>query len=216
MVVTIVLTADSMKQLDEDTKAIMNTAAGDHCQLGILRFQQMDGLVTAIPFGVRRIDNFRTMTTESLTALHPFRVQDAFHRKGIYLGQNIISNNMIVVDVGELMNGNSLVLGVPGGGKSMISKYSLFARFLSDPNCDIMIIDIFSSQRNEKMSVSCIEEIYNYLRAFDKTLQACRAANLRILDSWMDARSVMMWWVGDNPRQLSLFGEPEYLIGACL
>ena len=35
---------------------------------------------------------------------------------------------MIAVDVGELMNGNSVVLGVPGGGKSMVSKYTLFAR----------------------------------------------------------------------------------------
>lgn len=140
-VVTIVLTADNLKQLDEDTKAIMNTAAGDHCQLGILRYQQMDGLVTAMPFGVLKIKNFRTMTTESLTAIHPFRVQDAYHPHGIYLGQNVISGNMIAVDVGELMNGNSVVLGVPGGGKSMVSKYTLFARFLSDPNCEIMIID---------------------------------------------------------------------------
>jgi len=141
VVVTIVLTADSLRQLDEDTKAIMNTAAGDHCQLGVLRYQQMDGLVTALPFGVRRIDNFRTMTTESLTVLHTFRVQDAYHPRGIYLGQNIISGNMIAVDVRELMNGNSLVLGVPGGGKSMISKYCLFARYLADPDCEIIIID---------------------------------------------------------------------------
>lgn len=31
----------------------------------------------------------------------------------------------------------------------------------------------------------------------------------------MTVKEVMMWWVGDDPRQLSLFGEPEYLKGAC-
>lgn len=56
----------------------------------------------------------------------------------------------------------------------------------------------------------------NYLRAFDRMLQARKAARLEISDKWRDARSVMMWWVGDDPDQLSLFGEPEYLKGACL
>lgn len=56
----------------------------------------------------------------------------------------------------------------------------------------------------------------NYLRAFDRMLQARKAARLEISDKWRDARSVMMWWVGDDPRQLSLFGEPDYLKGACL
>ena len=56
----------------------------------------------------------------------------------------------------------------------------------------------------------------NYLRTFDRMLQARKAARLEIFDKWRDARSVMMWWVGDDPDQLSLFGEPEYLKGACL
>ena len=53
-----------------------------------------------------------------------------------------------------------------------------------------------------------------YLRAFDRMLKARKEA--RLPTEWRDARSVMMWWVGDNPDQLSLFGEPEYLRGACL
>ena len=56
----------------------------------------------------------------------------------------------------------------------------------------------------------------NYLRAYDRMLQARKAARLETSEKWRDARSVMMWWVGDNPNQLSLFGEPEYLKGACL
>ena len=53
-----------------------------------------------------------------------------------------------------------------------------------------------------------------YLRAFDRMLKARKEA--RLPTEWRDARSVMMWWVGDNPDQLSLFGEPEDLRGACL
>ena len=35
----------------------------------------MDGLNTAMPFGVRKIDTLRTLTNESLAVFMPFRVQ---------------------------------------------------------------------------------------------------------------------------------------------
>lgn len=54
----------------------------------------------------------------------------------------------------------------------------------------------------------------NYLRAFDRMLKARMEARLETTDLWRDARSVMMWWVGDDPRQLSLFAKPEYLKNA--
>lgn len=53
----------------------------------------MDGLNTVMPFGVRKIDAFRTLTTESLAVFVPFRVQDIYHENGIYYGQNVISKN---------------------------------------------------------------------------------------------------------------------------
>ena len=49
----------------------------------------------------------------------------------------------------------------------------------------------------------------NYLRAFDRMLIERRKAGLPT--EWKNAGEVMMWWVGDDPRQLSLFGTPEYL-----
>lgn len=51
-----------------------------------------------------------------------------------------------------------------------------------------------------------------YLRSFDRMLIARKEAGLPT--AWKSAREVMMWWVGDDPNQLSLFGEPDYLKGA--
>lgn len=56
----------------------------------------------------------------------------------------------------------------------------------------------------------------NYLRAFDRMLKKRAALGLKTSDVWADARKVMMWWVGDNPLQISFFGEPTYLAGACM
>lgn len=49
----------------------------------------------------------------------------------------------------------------------------------------------------------------NYLRAFRRMLKAREAAGLDN-NSWNTPEAVMMWWVGDNPLQMS-FETPEYL-----
>ena len=102
-VITMVITADSKEQLENDTEALLTTARKHLCQFATLRFQQVDGLNTVMPFGTRKIDAFRTLTTESLSVFIPFRVQDIFHENGIYYGQNVISKNMIIADRKQLL-----------------------------------------------------------------------------------------------------------------
>ena len=62
-VITMVITADSKEQLENDTEALLTTARKHLCQFATLRFQQVDGLNTVMPFGTRKIDAFRTLTT---------------------------------------------------------------------------------------------------------------------------------------------------------
>jgi len=139
-VLTMVITADTKKQLDNDTQTLMTTARKHLCQLSILKFQQLDGLKTALPFGVRKIDAFRTLTTESLAVFIPFRVQEICDENGIYYGQNVISKNMIVADRRRLLNGNSFILGVSGSGKSFTAKTEI-ANLVLSTDADVIIID---------------------------------------------------------------------------
>ena len=139
-IITIVHTADTKKQLDTDTDEILTTARKNLCQMATLRYQQLDGLQTALPFGVRKIDAFRTLTTESLAVFMPFRVQEVFDKNGIYYGQNVISKNMMIADRRKLLNGNSFILGVSGSGKSFTGKNEITNLMLSS-DADIIIID---------------------------------------------------------------------------
>lgn len=139
-VLTMVYTADTKEQLDNDTEALLTTARKHLCQFGVLKFQQLDGLNTAMPFGVRKIESFRTLTTESLAVFIPFRVQDICHTNGVYYGQNVISKNMIIADRRQLLNGNEFILGVSGGGKSFTAKGEVINQVLAG-NADIIIID---------------------------------------------------------------------------
>ena len=124
-----------------DTESLLTTARKHLCQFAILKWQQMDGLNTAMPFGVRKIDTLRTITTESLAVFMPFRVQEINHENGIYYGQNVISKNMIIANRRELLNGNSFILGVSGSGKSFTGKNEIVSVILRDPNADVIIID---------------------------------------------------------------------------
>ena len=139
-VITIVHTADTKEALDNDTEALLTTARQNLCQLSILRWQQLDGLKTVLPFGVRKIDSFRTLTTESLAVFMPFRVQEVHDEHGIYYGQNVISKNMIIADRRQLLNGNSFILGVSGSGKSFAGKNEIVNLMLSS-DADIIVVD---------------------------------------------------------------------------
>mgnify|MGYP004457255819 FL=1 len=139
-VITIVHTADTKEALDNDTEAILTTARQHMCQMASLKWQQLDGLKTVLPFGVRKIESFRTLTTESLAVFMPFRVQEVLDENGIYYGQNVISKNMIIADRRQLLNGNSFILGVSGSGKSFAGKNEITSLMLST-DADIIIID---------------------------------------------------------------------------
>ena len=139
-VVTLVHLADTKEQLDSDTETLQSIARKHLCQLGTLNWQQLDGLITALPLGLRRIDALRTLTTEALAVLMPFKAQEIHDKGGVYYGQNVISKNLIMANRRELLNGNGFVLGVSGSGKSFTAKREIVNIALST-NDDIIVID---------------------------------------------------------------------------
>ena len=186
-VLTLVHMADTKKQLDDDTEAIMTAARKKLCQLSILKWQQMDGLNTALPVGVRKIKVMRTLTTESLAVLMPFRVLEIAHKHGIYYGQNAISKNMIVADRRQLMNGNSFILGVSGSGKSFAGKNEIVNLMLS-ADVDIILVDpereysaLVRAMGGEVIHISATSP--NHINAMDLNREYGDGANPVILKS---------------------------------
>lgn len=187
-VLTMVHLADTKEQLDNDTETILTIARKNLCQFAVLKFQQLDGLNTVIPFGTRKIDALRTLTTESLAVFMPFRVQEIRHKNGIYYGQNVISKNMIIADRKKLLNGNSFILGVSGSGKSFIAKEEIVSIMLKDKNADIIVIDpereqssLVKSLGGEVVKISATSG--NHINAMDINKDYGDGANPVILKS---------------------------------
>lgn len=186
-VITMVHTADTKAQLDNDTETLLTTARKHLCQFAPLSFQQMDGLNTALPYGVRRIDALRTLTTEGLAVFIPFRVQEICHPNGIYYGQNAISKNLIVIDRKKLLNGNSFILGVSGSGKSFTAKCEIENLVLSS-DADIIVIDpereyssLVKAMGGEVIHISATSK--NHINAMDMNSEYGDGANPVILKS---------------------------------
>ena len=138
--ITMVLCADSKEQLDSDTEAVFSVARKHMCQLATLKFQQLDGLNTVLPIGARKINAFRTLTTESLAVFIPFKVQEIRDSGGIYYGENAISHNLIMCNKANLLNQSAFLLGVPGSGKSFCAK-ELITFLILNTDDDILICD---------------------------------------------------------------------------
>ena len=139
-VMTMVITADSKEQLDNETEAILAKAREKMCQIAPLTYQQFDGLNTVLPIGQRKINTFRTLTTESLGVFIPFKVQEVMEKGGIYFGENAVSHNLIICNRENLMNQSMVILGVPGAGKSFITKIIVLQLILNTDD-DVIICD---------------------------------------------------------------------------
>ena len=139
-VLTLIHLADTKEQLDADTDALLKVGADYMCQMAVLRYQQLDGMNTALPIGTRKIDSFRTLTTESLAAFIPFKVQEIQEPGGIYIGENAVSHNLILCNMNNLLNQSMMLLGIPGSGKSFFAKLLIIATALSSQD-DIIILD---------------------------------------------------------------------------
>ena len=189
-IMTMVITADTKEDLDINTDNLEQIARKGLCQLGILRFQQYDGLNLVLPIksDFNRIRALRTLTTESLAVLMPFKVQEIRHENGIFYGQNVISKNMIIADRKQLLNGNSFTLGVSGSGKSFTAKQEITSIKLREPDADIIIVDpereyspLVNALGGEVIKISATSD--NHINAMDMNKDYGDGANPIILKS---------------------------------
>ena len=138
----VVNTADSLPKLKNTVLQAKGIAQKHNCLLVPLDFQQEDGLMSALPLALNRIEIQRGLTTSSLAIFVPFTTQELFQRESgaLYCGTNALSGNLIMVDRKLQKNPNGLLLGTPGSGKSFTAKREMIAVYLLT-NDDIIVCD---------------------------------------------------------------------------
>ncbi len=186
-VVTLTHLADSLEQLDQDTESLQSRTRG--CEFSILKYQQEDGLNTVLPYGLRRIEAVRTLTTESTAVLMPFKSQEIQDRGGIYYGVNAVSHNLIICNRNNLLNGNGFILGVSGSGKSMAAKQE-FASLALSTDHDLIVVDpereygpLVRAMGGEVITISASSAENSYINALDLSAEYGDGKNPLVLKS---------------------------------
>ena len=139
---TIVNTAGTKQQLDNNFFQASSIAQKYNCVLTKLDFQQEEALMSCLPLAHNQIQIERGLTTSSVAIFVPFTTQELFQsgKEALYCGLNALSNNIIMVDRKKLKNPNGLILGTPGSGKSFSAKREISNVFLVTDD-DIIICD---------------------------------------------------------------------------
>ena len=138
--ITIVHSAKTLEQLNADTESLQEIASGFGCNLTKLSYQQDIGLDTVLPYGLRSVQQQRTLITDNVSILTPFSAQEIQQMGGICYGNNAVSGNLIVANRANLLNGNCIRLGVSGAGKSFSVKQEI-AYVLLSTHDDVLVLD---------------------------------------------------------------------------
>lgn len=135
MQLTMVIIAKDMTELDQFTETIEETASEHTCNISNMWFMQYEGLINTIPFGIRCVPGLRDCNTETLAMLLPFNAQKIQHDSGIPYGKQISTGEQVFIDRRMLVNGNEIILGTSGSGKSLNAKLkSIFETLVIDGN----------------------------------------------------------------------------------
>lgn len=141
--ILVVITAPDKATLEEHTRVFLKETTSNKVTFGILYHQQAQGIFSCLPYGINNpIEVRRLMTTESIAAFIPLSEQVVRHfgSKALWEGRNPITKKVNSVDRSNLPNGNGLIFGSSGTGKSVQAKLDIIQRRIKEPDADIIIL----------------------------------------------------------------------------
>lgn len=134
--------ADSKEKLDSDTKTIQGIGRGYLVDIKPLTYQQENGLNTCLPLCSNKLEIRRSLITESAAVFMPLDNQELYDPDGgIFYGMNAGSKNIVMANRTHLKNGNGIIIGAPGSGKSMAAKNEMIQVNLRHPNDVVIVVD---------------------------------------------------------------------------
>lgn len=142
--VLVVITAPDIETLEKNTNAFLQETSANKAVFNILYHQQVQGMFSCLPYGINNpIEVRRLMTTESIAAFVPLSEQVVRHYgpKALWEGRNPITKKVNSINRDNLPNGNGMIFGDSGSGKSVQAKLDIIQRRIKEPNSDIILLD---------------------------------------------------------------------------
>ena len=211
----ICIQADSLEELEKNTKIVCDIGSEHSITIYKLDWQQLEGLQNCLAFGWNSLQVQRSLTSESTATNVPFNTKDLMQPKSIYHGINLVSKNPVFCDRKKLLNGNGCVLATSGAGKSFSVKLMIEQVLLRYPKDEVIVIDVQGEyapliKAFEGQTLNISTSSNTYINPFDSSLQYEKddeALNSKIEFSLAFIESI----VGGN----GLTGEQKTLVDRC-
>jgi type IV secretory pathway VirB4 component len=130
---------DSLDNLNEAEEQILSLFEAKMVYVRPALFQQEAGLNSALPIGDDRLLITNSMNTAPLSTVFPFVSSNLTSNKGILYGINRHNNSLIIFDRFSMENGNMVIFGKSGGGKSYAVKVEILRSLMF--GLDVIVID---------------------------------------------------------------------------
>lgn len=133
------LSASSQTELEDESKKLTTTLSSLLLVPKAATLQMAEGFKSTIPLGLDRLLITRNMDTTSLATTFPFTSATLTQNKGVLYGINQQNNSLIVFDRFSMENGNEIILGKSGSGKSYLIKLEAMRQYMF--GTEVIIVD---------------------------------------------------------------------------
>lgn len=167
--------ADSKEELKKNTEAIQSAVEKHLCKFRVMNALQELGFKDSLPLCVMSTSEMSKLsTTNEVSAFVPFSTKEMMQKDGFYYGLHAVSKNMLFHNRKLSVNGNGIILGMPGTGKSFAAKREIYQVGINT-NDHIYIIDpqgeytaLVNLLGGEEIKIDINED--NYLNPMDMDL----------------------------------------------
>lgn len=135
----ITLIADDQKALTEASKRLKTLLSSILIMAKPATLQMEAGFKSSIPLSQDQLFLTRNMDTSSLASTFPFTSATLTQDKGVMYGINQLNGSLIIFDRFSLENGNEVVFGKSGAGKSYLIKLEMMRQFMF--GTEVIVID---------------------------------------------------------------------------
>ncbi len=130
---------DSIEKLNDAEEEILTLFEAKMVYIRPALFQQDKGINSTFPLGSDELFVVNSMNTAPLSTIFPFVSSTLSSNKGILYGINRHNNSLIIFDRFSMENGNMVVFGKSGGGKSYAVKVEILRSLMF--GTDVIAID---------------------------------------------------------------------------
>ncbi len=135
----ITLVADDAKAIADASKRLKTLLASILIMAKPATLQMEAGFKASIPLAQDQLYLSRNMDTTSLASTFPFTSATLTQDKGVMYGLNQLNGSLIIFDRYSLENGNEVVFGKSGAGKSYLIKLEMMRQFMF--GTEVIVID---------------------------------------------------------------------------